>query len=434
MRDVAITVESLSKRYRIGLKEEMHDTFAGALADFATRPVRSFRRLRRLSSFEENGQGRADVIWALRDVSFEIRRGEVLGIIGPNGAGKSTLLKVISRITEPTSGRVYVNGRVSSLLEVGTGFHPELTGRENVYLNGTVLGMRRGEVGRKFDEIVEFSGVEQFIDTPVKRYSSGMQVRLAFAVAAHLEPEILVVDEVLAVGDAAFQKKCLGKMENVASEGRTVLFVSHNMLALQNLCTRAVLLTSGKIAAEGDTEAVITRYLGARGEVAEVSWDTPDGAPGDERARLKAVRVVSRGEVTGEVEYSSEFRVEVDYWNFEPNGRRLISVHVFDAKGTLVLTSGNVPSASRSPDPWYGRAYPSGVFRTTCTFPAYLLNEGVHNLSVYLNSGFVKDTIAHLRDALSFVVKDEGIMDREFTGEWLGVVRPHLDWKTVQLN
>jgi lipopolysaccharide transport system ATP-binding protein len=293
MNEIAIKVENLSKRYRIGLEEEIPDTFVGAAKNFLLSPIRNFRQLRALSRFEdgssesedgkETGDGRretgnaaspssvlgppsaseaSDIIWALKDVSFEVKRGEVVGIIGRNGAGKSTLLKILSRITHPTSGRVKLNGRVSSLLEVGTGFHPELTGRENIYLNGTILGMTKDEVDRKFDEIVDFSGVEKFIDTPVKRYSSGMKVRLAFSVAAHLEPEILLIDEVLAVGDARFQKKCLGKMREVTGEGRTVLFVSHNMPSIEALCDRTILLDEGRSIFDGDTGRAINRYLG----------------------------------------------------------------------------------------------------------------------------------------------------------------------------
>ena len=281
--DVAIRVEGLSKAYRIGLAEQRHETLMGAAISCLRSPISNFRNLRKLSRFEDveaksqehSGKRQpidslasspsppdanpasspsplasspSDVIWALRDISFEVKHGEVLGIIGRNGAGKSTLLKILSRITEPTSGRAMLYGRVASLLEVGTGFHPDLTGRENVYLNGTILGMRKREVDARFDEIVDFSGVEKFIDTPVKRYSSGMRVRLAFSVAAHLEPEILIIDEVLAVGDIEFQKKCLGKMEDVASQGRTVLFVSHNMEAVVTLCHQGIVLKDGEVA------------------------------------------------------------------------------------------------------------------------------------------------------------------------------------------
>lgn len=259
MSKPVITVENLSKAYRIGDREEIPDTLAGALTGVLRSPWRNFQRLRRLGGLQVGDAGE-DVLWALREVSFEVAEGEVIGIIGRNGAGKSTLLKILSRITEPTGGRAVLRGRVSSLLEVGTGFHPELTGRENIYMNGTILGMTKREIDRKFDEIVEFSGVEKFLDTPTKRYSSGMQVRLAFAVAAHLEPEILIIDEVLAVGDVEFQKKCLGKMQDVAASGRTVLFVSHNMAAVCGLCTNAYCLANGRMSSQGDVQTVVADY------------------------------------------------------------------------------------------------------------------------------------------------------------------------------
>lgn len=255
--DIAVRVEGIGKQYRVGQVRQRYPTLRDALAASARSAVR--RVVSPLQSFRE--RSRPETFWALRNVSFEVSHGEVVGIIGRNGAGKSTLLKILSRITEPTEGSAVIHGRVGSLLEVGTGFHPELTGRENVYLNGAILGMTRGEIERKFDEIVSFAEVERFIDTPVKHYSSGMYLRLAFAVAAHLEPEILIVDEVLAVGDASFQKKCLGKMGDVAREGRTVLFVSHNMDAVQRLCTRCLMLRRGLIAAEGPTASVVAEYL-----------------------------------------------------------------------------------------------------------------------------------------------------------------------------
>src|SRR5438093_2221386 len=260
MSDIAIRVEGISKHYRIGARQERYYTLRDTLTEAVARP---FQKL--AAFFSRNGAGsptpEASSIWALRDASFDVTRGEVVGIIGRNGAGKSTLLKILSRITEPTEGRAKIHGRVGSLLEVGTGFHPELTGRANIYLNGAILGMKKAEIDLKFDEIVAFAEVEQFIDTPVKHYSSGMYLRLAFAVAAHLEPEILIVDEVLAVGDAAFQKKCLGKMGDVAKEGRTVLFVGHNMEAVAKLTTRAVVLQRGLIAASGSIKNAVARYL-----------------------------------------------------------------------------------------------------------------------------------------------------------------------------
>jgi lipopolysaccharide transport system ATP-binding protein len=257
----AVVVENLTKVYRIGRAERRADTLVGAVGAALAAPVRNFRSLYRLGSAGRDGDA-DDTIRAVDDVSFEVAQGETFGIIGRNGAGKSTLLKILSRVTKPTSGRVRMRGRVSSLLEVGTGFHPELTGRENVYLNGTILGMTKREIDRKFDEIVDFSGVAQFLDTPVKRYSSGMKVRLAFAVAAHLEPEILIVDEVLAVGDAAFQKKCLGKMQDISrGGGRTILFVSHNMTAVSSFCSRSVFLIRGALGFDGDTESCIEHYM-----------------------------------------------------------------------------------------------------------------------------------------------------------------------------
>lgn len=257
MTELAIRANDLGKQYRIGRKQERYQTLRETLTSVVMAPV---RRLTSVARGELPSIG-DETIWALRDVSFEIRPGEVVGVIGRNGAGKTTLLRILSRITKPTAGRAEIRGRIGSLLEVGTGFHPELTGRENIYLNGAILGMKRAEIDRKFDEIVEFSGVEKFIETPVKRYSSGMQVRLAFAVAAHLEPDILLVDEVLAVGDAEFQRKCLAKMQDVTQHGRTVLFVSHNMAAIRSLCDRTILVEEGRIAMDGLTEGAISRYL-----------------------------------------------------------------------------------------------------------------------------------------------------------------------------
>lgn len=253
----AITVRNVSKRYRIGLAEQQHDTFAKQMLEMLISPIRNLKSLRQLSKFNEDDES---VFWALRNLDFDVKEGEVLGIIGHNGAGKSTLLKILSRITEPTTGEITIRGRVSSLLEVGTGFHPDLTGRENVYMNGTILGMRKRELDRKFDEIVAFSGVEKYIDTPVKRYSSGMKVRLAFSVAANLEPDVLIIDEVLAVGDAEFQRKCLGKMNDVARQGRTILFVSHDMTAIQNLCHNAILLKQGQIQKAGIANEIVDFY------------------------------------------------------------------------------------------------------------------------------------------------------------------------------
>lgn len=273
MSKSVIKVDQLSKRYRLGLKEQQSDTLLGQVSQAIQAPWRNLKQLRALNRF---GQEDESVFWALKNISFEVKEGEVLGIIGKNGAGKSTLLKILSQITEPTSGKIEIHGRVASLLEVGTGFHPELTGRENIYMNGTILGMTRKEIDSKLDEIIDFSGVEKFIDTPVKFYSSGMKVRLGFSVAAHLDPEILIIDEVLAVGDYEFQKKCLGKMEDVSkNNGRTILFVSHQLDAVRNLCSKSILLKNGEIEALGNTSKIINKYLG-KGVFSKLEYQNND--------------------------------------------------------------------------------------------------------------------------------------------------------------
>src|ERR1044071_5688510 len=299
-----IRAEGLANKYVIESGRESYQTLRETLTNAVKAP---FRRGGARPGVEE--------VWALEDVGFEIRPGEVVGLIGRNGAGKSTLLKVLSRITEPTRGRVQLYGRVGSLLEVGPGFHPELWGRDNVYLNGAILGMRKAEIEQKFDEIVAFAEVERFIDTPVKRYSSGMYLRLAFAVAAHLEPEILLVDEVLAVGDAAFQRKCLGKMEDVGQQGRTVLFVSHNMPAVTRLCPRTVLLDRGRVLADGPSYEVVSAYLNSGlGTTAAREWPEPSEAPGNEIARLCAVRVKTEdGEVCDAADIRRPVGVEIEF-------------------------------------------------------------------------------------------------------------------------
>jgi lipopolysaccharide transport system ATP-binding protein len=302
MSDIAIEAHSLSKRYRIGDRERYY-TLRDSLARAFTAPVRWFRNGDSRAAAHVAGlapptsvssrEARSEFIWALKEISFEVRRGEVIGLIGRNGAGKSTLLKILSRITEPTTGEVRIRGRVGSLLEVGTGFHPELTGRENIYLNGAILGMKKAEIERKFDEIVSFAEIEKFLDTPVKRYSSGMYMRLAFSVAAHLQPEILLVDEVLAVGDVAFQKKCLGKMGDVAKEGRTVLLVSHNMAAIQSLCEKAYLLDNGILASDGPVQEVVHDYLQSANSISTIRLDQRQDRSGDGTVRIVSIQIES---------------------------------------------------------------------------------------------------------------------------------------------
>ena len=321
--DPIISVENLSKRYIIGRQRDRRDALRHRLEGALRAPFTWLR-----ARVGEKRQ-RNDEFWALKDVSFEIKQGEVVGIVGRNGAGKSTLLKILSRITEPTEGRIRLQGRVASLLEVGTGFHGELTGRENVFLNGAILGMSKAEIRRKFDEIVAFSEIEKFLDTPVKRYSSGMYVRLAFAVAANLEPDILVVDEVLAVGDAAFQRKSLGKMNDVARSGRTVLFVSHNMAAIQSLCQRAVLLDSGHLAADGEAASVVRRYLSAGEEAARVELSNRTDRKGDGSVRLKFVHVEA-ADKSGPIVSTSGIRITVGYKSNDSVIRPRIMIGIYD--------------------------------------------------------------------------------------------------------
>jgi lipopolysaccharide transport system ATP-binding protein len=422
-----IRVENLSKRYIIGERDAPYSTLRDSLSKAVRAP---FKRLGRGEVSPER------IIWALEDINFEVRPGEILGIIGRNGAGKSTLLKVLSRITEPTTGRIELYGRLGSLLEVGTGFHPELTGRENIYLNGAILGMGRGEIERKFDEMVAFAEIEKFLDTPVKHYSSGMYMRLAFAVAAYLEPEILVVDEVLAVGDTAFQKKCLGKMGEISKDGRTVLLVSHNMPSIINLCQHALLLNGGKMVAAGKPDKVVQNYLSiARSAGGEVVWPDLEQAPGNEIVRLLAVRILQDGNEgpTADVDISKEVLIQITYQNLQEGAPLYSALWLKDQMGTFVLASANLHSISLTEDPWYGRPHPVGIFQSICRIPATFLNEGYYSISAIV--GKVPNMTQILEDGVvSFEVHDTGEMRKEYLGTWVGTVRPRLPWHTEQLG
>ncbi|MBI2852133.1 MAG: ABC transporter ATP-binding protein [Chloroflexi bacterium] len=428
MANPLIRVNNLSKRYRIGAVQRGYKTFREAIVEGITAPVRNFGRLRRLTRFK-NGE-EPDTIWALKDVSFEVNEGEVLGIIGKNGAGKSTLLKILARITEPTSGSVEIYGRVSSLLEVGTGFHPELTGRENIFLNGAILGMSKKEIERKFDEIVAFSEIEKFIDTPVKRYSSGMYVRLAFAVAAHLEPEILLVDEVLAVGDAAFQKKCLGKMEEVAHGGRTVLFVSHNMAAVQTLCSRSVLLENGCLVAEGPSHAVVQQYRGSDGgNRSAYVWEDPKTAPGNELVRLAAVSILnSCGRTVSSIGTDEDFFIEVKYVVLRDGVRPGATAVLFNQEGTCIFSS----LSNRDKD-WHDKPHPIGLYRSTCLVPMSLLSDGEYRLTVLLWEGSY-NLVCRSDETVRFHIRDAGEVRAGYYGGWQGVIRPALRWSTERVS
>lgn len=365
-------------------------------------------------------RGKNDVIWSLKDINFEINQGDTVGIIGRNGAGKSTLLKILSRVTTPSKGGIKVKGRIASLLEVGTGFHPELTGRENIFLNGAILGMRKREIAKKFDEIVAFAEVERYVDTPVKRYSSGMYVRLAFAVAAHLDCEILIVDEVLAVGDAEFQKKCLSKMGDVStSEGKTILFVSHNMQAVQNLCSNAILLKNGRIVDEGRTSAVINTYLSTeRDSVFLKTWDNPEVAPGNEHIRLKKIELKPKLKQKGDVvDIRTPLTVKFELWNFDEAVSLMAGLHLFTLSDECIF---DVPTEQG--------VFFRGVIKGTCEIPGNFLNDGAYYLSLFIT----KDTSKmqyYFEQILSFEVED--YRDIAWYGKWRGYVRPQFNFSMV---
>ena len=413
MPDYAISISELGKRYKIGA-QQTSGTLRDAITDMATAP---FRRLRHAGS----STGHVSTIWALRDVSFDVAPGQVIGIIGGNGAGKSTLLKILSRITEPTTGRAVIHGRVGSLLEVGTGFHQELSGRENIYLNGAILGMSRAEIGRKFDEIVAFSEIGEFLDTPVKRYSSGMFVRLAFAVAAHLEPEILLVDEVLAVGDLSFQRKCLGQMESIAGTGRTVFFVSHNMNAVRGLCTRAIQIDGGRLVADGPTDDVVRGYI-AQQTASGTSLQLTRALGKQDELLVTGVRVLDdRGRKGGPFHSSRPIIVEIDLDVTRANQGYQVGFDLLTADGLALRTW----HTDGPPDGW--PPLPTGKSTLRCVIPEGVLNQGSYAVApracVYRSHWLVKGD-----DAIWFeVIKDHS----ESPFFWVrspGPVAPVLEW------
>lgn len=428
--DIAIKVENISKRYRIGMKENMHDSFGGALFEFMKSPLKNYRKYRSLYMFDDiesdqkhNPESNpSDIIWALGDVSFEVKQGEVLGIIGRNGAGKSTLLKVLSKITDPTTGFAEIRGRVSSLLEVGTGFHPELTGRENVYLNGTILGMTKIEVDGKFDKIVDFSGVEEFIDTPVKRYSSGMKVRLAFSVAAHLEPEILIIDEVLAVGDVAFQRKCLCKMEDVSKEGRTVLFVSHNMTAVASLCNRCILLENGKITHMGPVSEVVQQYLLSVSQATSHGEHVFEPSPDLPFSVSTISTCDDHGNVTQVFPRSSPIVVKIQGKIRNKSAKYHVAIDVKTIDNTLIFRTHsfeNLNSIEISQD--------EGDFELNCIMPPNLFPHATYRVGIITAITGKKE----LQNA--YPVRDFDVIQNKLMGDLFigtrGMLTPHCEWK-----
>jgi lipopolysaccharide transport system ATP-binding protein len=423
MSDTVVRVENLSKRYILGhQKQEGYTTLRESMTSGVKNLLQPFRRGK--SQVCDPG---SEEFWALKDVSFEIKQGDRLGIIGRNGAGKSTLLKVLSRIVEPTSGRIGIKGRVASLLEVGTGFHPELTGRENIYLNGAILGMDRTEIQRKFDEMVAFAEVEKFLDTPVKRYSSGMYVRLAFAVAAHLEPEILIVDEVLAVGDAQFQKKCLGKMEDVGKEGRTIVFVSHNMAAMRALCSRAVLMHHGQLLLDTDIETASAQYLvedaGADGHIV---WHKDDAPQSPEIRFLEAYISNEQGKHASTIDCRKCFSICVKYEVLKPiNGLRI---------GFFMQNSEGVPiCGSNDPMAWTEPNRMPGEYISECNFPEHVLNVGKYSIAFGSDMPPYTKSLATTDFCLALILED--IDGHGPAHEKLpGVIRPKIEWNIQQLS
>jgi len=420
MGQTAIRVDDIGKEYRIGEQRSSYSTLRESLADVFTR-----------RGNKANGNhALPESIWALRHISFEVEEGQVLGIIGKNGAGKSTLLKILSRVTEPTEGRVEIRGRVGSLLEVGTGFHPELTGRENIFLNGAILGMKRAEIEKKFDEIVSFAEVEKFIDTPVKRYSSGMYLRLAFAVAAHLEPEILVVDEVLAVGDAEFQRKCIGKMSHVAKEGRTVLFVSHNMSAILRLTQETIVVDKGKLLLRAESREAVDLYL-SRGldKEGKRAWQVDEIPAHAAPFRPVCVRLLdSRNKITDTIRSTEPFFLEIEYELADMIQGLRVGVYILTSHGEYVFTSFDTD------DPEQYVAFsqrPGGRYFSRCRIPENLLNSGRYVVGVNASAFKIK-TYFHDEHALAFSVDAAGAPGTQWPETRMGSIRPALNWEIIQ--
>ena len=409
-----ITVENISKHYIIDHQKGKGGT---TLRDVITENLKSLvgKKTKTTITHEE--------FWALKDVNFSIEQGDRVGIVGHNGAGKSTLLKILSKIIQPTTGTVRIKGRVASLLEVGTGFHPELTGRENIYLNGSLLGMSRTEIRKQFDAIVAFAGVEKFLDTPVKRYSSGMYVRLGFAISAHLDPEIMIVDEVLAVGDAEFQKKSLGKMRDSSASGRTVIFVSHNLTAVQALCNKTLYFEKGQLIEQGETNQVLASYISKVSKTRLLrQWDTPEEAPGNDLVRIRRIELVpAYPDNLTHIDVRTPMTLRFEFWNQMDNANLNLSMHLNSLTGECIFNVGT-----------QSQPYGKGLIAAECTIPGYFLNDGSYTISMMV----VKDTVTPLyvmEEAITFDVEDyrEGIA---WYGKWPGYVRPQFPFHIKMLE
>ena len=409
-----IKVENVSKQYRLG------DVGTGSIKDDIKRW--RYKMMGKEDPFLMVGEtndrtttSKSDYVWALKDINFEVQQGDVLGIIGRNGAGKSTLLKILSRTTGPTTGSVKMKGRIASLLEVGTGFHGELSGRENIYLNGAIMGLRKQEIKQKLDEIIDFAGVERYIDTPVKRYSSGMYVRLAFGVAAHLEPDILIIDEVLAVGDSEFQKKALGKMKEVSGkDGRTVLFVSHNMTAIKNLCSNVLIMQNGNIIETGETRNLVNKYLSlTMDSEMEIHYEE-SSAPGNEKVRIKSMRIVPYlNQENIPITVNTPLDIEFEFWNYQDIVSINLSMHVYTNTEECVFNVGTV-----------SKHLSTGLHKGICKIPANLLNDGVFNITMMI-VGDSSYPIYNFEKGLTLEIHEERSASG-WSGKWPGVVRPQM--------
>lgn len=418
MSDIAIEIRGLGKRYRIGATDAGYKTLSQTITQAARSPFTKAAGL--LRSGKDNGS--ENIIWALRNVDLEVKRGEVVGLIGRNGAGKTTLLKLLSRITEPTEGRANIYGRVGSLLEVGTGFHPELTGRENIYLNGSIMGMTKAEITQRFDEIVDFSEIERFLDTPVKHYSSGMYIRLAFAVAAHLETEILLVDEVLAVGDFKFQEKCLDKMKNVTEQGRTIIFVSHNMRAVSRLCSRAVLLADGEVEDDGPADDIVRKYLGSSmPDLNEVGWSRDD-APGNQSVRLLGIRLLDQqGIPRSEFDFTEPIQISVTFLVLDDTVDLYLRMYLENQDGIIVLVTTEVENTR----------FDIGTHTANYTIQSHLLNEGKYSIQQLLfKEGMISSAqdVARVDYPISFTVDYSKKFSGGLMGKHPGIIRPEPTW------
>jgi len=435
--NVAIKIENLSKQYRLGLvstRTLSHDLNRWWQTSILGRedPYLKVGQENKLSTNNSQLtiQKSSEYIWALNDINLEVEEGEVLGIIGKNGAGKSTLLKILSKVTSPTTGAIKARGRIASLLEVGTGFHQEMTGRENIFMNGAIMGMTKAEIRKKFDEIVDFAGVERYIDTPVKRYSSGMTVRLGFSVAAHLEPEILVVDEVLAVGDAEFQKKAIGKMQDVSGkEGRTVLFVSHNMSAVRNLCQKAILLENGNVGLYDCANIVVQYYLSSNINSTTAKYWHFDQAPSNQHAKILSVKLADiNGELLKELNTEIEIFVEIDYYILNDNEYVGLTMLLLDGDNNIIFSSINNHEKE-----YYGKPLRKGCYRSICMIPLNFLNSISYSIDIILFSRNYTSTI-RVSHVLAFNLEDKGFLRKDYFGGFEGVIRPLLNWRTIKIN